>query len=168
MSNLSGLIEYVHPIDPTSLCGTVLDRILDMPGCDLLAVVKQGRPVGVIARGAVRAQNAGLRVSEVMTPALTVGAEMSVDELVKQVPKLMKASSPAEIQRLVRNALPGISLRHVPVPPSAIPVKLTRHYFALNQSGVLWEGIVKSQRASIFVPDEIAKPELELLIVMLD
>ena len=80
MSNLSGLIEYVHPIDPTSLCGTVLDRILDMPGCDLLAVVKQGRPVGVIARGAVRPQNAGLRVSEVMTPALTVGAEMSVDE----------------------------------------------------------------------------------------
>jgi hypothetical protein len=28
--------------------------------------------------------------------------------------------------------------------------------------------VVKAQRASIFVPDEIAKPELELLIVMLD
>jgi len=99
---------------------------------------------------------------------LSVGAQMSVDEVVKQVPKLMKASSPAEIQRLVRNALPGISLRHVPVPPSAIPVKLTRQYFALNQTGVIWDGVVKSQRASIFVPDEIAKPELELLIVMLD
>jgi CheY-like chemotaxis protein len=80
MSSLSGLIEYVHPIDPTSLCGTVLDRILDTPGCDLLAVVKQGRPVGIIARGAIRAQNAGLRASEIMSPALTVGAEMSVDE----------------------------------------------------------------------------------------
>ena len=80
MSSLSGLIEYVHPIDPTSLCGTVLDRFLDTPGCDLLAVVKQGRPVGVIARGAVRPQNAGLRVSEIMTPAISVGAETSVDE----------------------------------------------------------------------------------------
>jgi type VI secretion system protein ImpJ len=99
---------------------------------------------------------------------LSVGAQMTVDEVIKQVPKLMKASSPAEIQRLVRNALPGISLRHVPVPPSAIPVKLTRQYFSLNQSGVLWDGVVKAQRASIFVPDEIAKPELELLIVMLD
>jgi type VI secretion system protein ImpJ len=99
---------------------------------------------------------------------LSVGAQMSIDEVIKQVPKLMKISSPAEIQRLVRNALPGISLRHVPIPPSAIPVKLSRHYFVLNQSGVLWEGLVKSQKASVFVPDEIAKPELELLVVMLD
>ncbi len=80
MSNLSGLIEYAHPIDPTSLCGTVLDRFLDTPGCDLIAVVKQGRPVGVVARGAVRAANAGLRVSELMTPALTIGEGASLDE----------------------------------------------------------------------------------------
>jgi type VI secretion system protein ImpJ len=99
---------------------------------------------------------------------LSVGAQMGVDEVIKQVPKLMKVSSPAEIDRLVRNSLPGILLRHDPVPPAAIPVKLTRHYFALNQSGILWEGIVKAQAASVFVPNEIAKPELELLIVMLD
>jgi two-component system, sensor histidine kinase len=81
MSNLSGLIERAHPIDPTSLCGTVLDRFLDTPGCDLLAVVKQGRPVGTVARGAVRAQNAGLRVFEVMAPALTIGEGASLDEV---------------------------------------------------------------------------------------
>ena len=80
MSNLSGLIEYVHPIDPTSLCGTVLDRFLDTPGCDLFAVVKQGKAVGIVARGAVRAQNAGLRASDIMTSALTVGPETSVEE----------------------------------------------------------------------------------------
>ena len=38
----------------------------------------------------------------------------------------------------------------------------------LNQSGILWDGVVKSQRISIFSPDEIIKPELELLIVLLD
>jgi CheY-like chemotaxis protein len=80
MSNLSGLIEYAHPIDPTSLCGSVLDRFLDTPGCDLLAVVKQGRPVGIIARGAVRAQIAGLRAADIMAPALTVGEDASVEE----------------------------------------------------------------------------------------
>ena len=99
---------------------------------------------------------------------LSVGAQMGVDDLLKQVPRLMKVSPPAEIQRLVRNALPGISLRHTPVPPSAIPVRLERQYFALNQAGILWDGWVKSQKISIFVPDEIVKPELELLIVMLD
>jgi CheY-like chemotaxis protein len=80
MSNLTGLIEHAHPIDPTSLSGAALDRFLDTPGCDLLAVVKQGRPVGIVARGAVRAQNAGLRVSEVMSPALTIGEGASLDE----------------------------------------------------------------------------------------
>jgi len=99
---------------------------------------------------------------------LSAGAQMGVDDLLKQVPRLLKVSPPAEIHRLVRNALPGISLRHTPVPPSAIPVRLERQYFALNQAGILWEGVVKSQKISIFVPDEFAKPELDLLIVMLD
>src|SRR5581483_7886740 len=99
---------------------------------------------------------------------LSVGAQMGVDELLKQVPRLMKVSPPAEVSRLVRNALPGISLRHTPIPPAAIPVRLERQYFALNQAGILWDGILKSQKISIFVPEEIAKPELELLIVMLD
>lgn len=99
---------------------------------------------------------------------LSVGAQMGVEDVIKQVPRLFKASSPAEIHRLIRNALPGISLRHTPVPPSAVPVKLSRQYFALNQGGVLWDGVVKSQKISVFVSDEIVKPELELLVVMLD
>jgi type VI secretion system protein ImpJ len=99
---------------------------------------------------------------------LSVAAALGVDDLVKQAPKLIKASPPAEIHRLIRFALPGISLRHTPVPPAAIPVRLERQYFALNQSGILWDGIVKSQKISIFSPDEIPKPELELLIVLLD
>jgi type VI secretion system protein ImpJ len=97
---------------------------------------------------------------------LAAGAQMGMDDLIKQVPKLLKVSPPAEIHRLVRNALPGLTLRHTPVPPAAIPVKLERQYFALNQSGILWDGIVKSSQVAIFVPDEIQKPELELLIVL--
>jgi type VI secretion system protein ImpJ len=84
------------------------------------------------------------------------------------VPRQVKISSPAEIHRLVRNALPGVSLRHTPVPPAAVPVRLERQYFALNQGGILWDGIVKSQKVTIFVPEEIVKPELELLIVLMD
>ena len=97
---------------------------------------------------------------------LAAGAQMGMDDLIKQVPKLLKVSPSAEIHRLVRNALPGLTLRHTPVPPAAIPVKLDRQYFALNQSGILWDGIVKSSQVAIFVPDEIQKPELELLIVL--
>ncbi len=97
---------------------------------------------------------------------LSVSAAMGVDDVVKQVPKQVKVSPPAEVHRLVRNALPGVTLRHAPVPPGAIPVKLGKQYFSLNQSGILWDGIVKSQQVNIFVPEEFDKPELEMLIVL--
>jgi type VI secretion system protein ImpJ len=97
---------------------------------------------------------------------LSVSAAMGIDDIVKQVPKQVKISPPVEIVRLVRNALPGVTLRHAPVPPGAIPVKMGKQYFSLNQSGILWDGIVKTQSVSIFVPEEIDKPELELLIVL--
>ncbi len=97
---------------------------------------------------------------------LSVSAALGVDDVVKQVPKQLKVSPPAEVHRLIRNALPGLTLRHAPVPPGAIPVKLGKQYFSLNQSGILWDGIVKSQQLSIFVPDEFEKPELEMLIVL--
>jgi len=97
---------------------------------------------------------------------LSVGAKMGVDDVIKQVPRLIKVSPPAEVHRLIRNALPGVSLRHAPVPPSAVPVKLDRQYFGLGNSGILWDGIVKNHQLCVFVPDEIANPDLELLIVL--
>jgi type VI secretion system protein ImpJ len=96
---------------------------------------------------------------------LAVGAKMGIDDLIKQVPKLIKVSPPAELQRLVRNALPGITLRHLAVPPDGIPVKLDRQYFALNQSGILWEGLARAQQVSVFVPEDISNPDFDLLVV---
>ena len=80
MPSISRLIEYPDPIDPTSLCGAVLDRFLDHPEWDLMAVVESGRPRGLIARGAVRARDTERTAAEMMTGALTVGADTGVDE----------------------------------------------------------------------------------------
>lgn len=96
---------------------------------------------------------------------LSVGAQMDVDELIRQVPRLVKVSPPAELPRLVRNALPGITLRHLAVPPDGIPVKLDRQYFTLSQNGILWEGVTREQQVCVFVPEEIAMPAFELLCV---
>jgi predicted component of type VI protein secretion system len=43
------------------------------------------------------------------------------------------------------NALPGHALRHTPVPPTAIPMKLDNQYFSLNQGGLLWDAIMLSR-----------------------
>lgn len=97
---------------------------------------------------------------------LAVGAKMGVDDLIQQVSRRVKVAATADIQRLVTNALPGITLRHTPVPPSAIPMKLDNQYFQLNQSGPMWGSIVNSRTVSVFVPSEIPDAKMELFIVL--
>lgn len=97
---------------------------------------------------------------------LSVSAKVPVEELIAKLPRLGKISAPAEINRLVRNSLPGIFIRHMPAPPSSVPSKLDNEYFSLGQSGPLWEGIIQSRAISVFVPGEIAEAKMELLVVL--
>jgi len=97
---------------------------------------------------------------------LSVSANMAVDELIAKLPQLAKLSSPNDISRLVRNSLPGVVLRHLPSPPSAVPTKLDNQYFSLVQSGPLWDALAQARALSVFVPSEIADPKMELLVVL--
>ena len=96
---------------------------------------------------------------------LAVSAKMGVDDIIRKVPQLVKISSTDDIQHLIRNALPGLPLRHVPVPPAAIPIKLNNQYFVLNQGGELWNAMVLSRQVAVHAPGEIDEPKMELLIV---
>jgi type VI secretion system protein ImpJ len=97
---------------------------------------------------------------------LAVSSKMGIDDLIRKVPQLIKISSQDDIRRLVRNSLPGLTLRHTPVPPAAIPMKLDNQYFSLNQSGELWETIKLSRQIAVHAPGEILDPKMELLIVL--
>jgi len=95
-----------------------------------------------------------------------VSAETSEETIIQRVPQLVKACSATHIEHLVRQALPGIQLRHLSNPPSAIPVKLKYQYFALNQSGPAWEAVTRARNFAAFVPGEFPNPTLELLILL--
>jgi type VI secretion system protein ImpJ len=97
---------------------------------------------------------------------LAVSGKMGVDDIIRKVPQLVKVSSQDDIQRLIRNALPGLTLRHIPVPPAAIPIKLDNQYFALNQGGELWNAMMLSRQIAVHAPGEIVEPRMELLIVL--
>jgi type VI secretion system protein ImpJ len=97
---------------------------------------------------------------------LAVSAKMGVDDLIRKVPQLVKITSPDDIQRLIRNSLPGVTLRHTPVPPAAIPMKLDNQYFSLNQGGPLWDAIKLSRQIAVHAPGEIVEPRMEILIVL--
>jgi type VI secretion system protein ImpJ len=97
---------------------------------------------------------------------LAVSAKMGIDDLIRKAPQLMKVSAQDDIQRLVRNALPGLTLRHAPVPPAAIPLKLDNQYFSVNQGGPLWDAIVMSRQIAVHAPGEIVDAKMELVIVL--
>ena len=97
---------------------------------------------------------------------LSVSAKMGVDDLIKKVPQLVKISQQDGIQNLIQNSLPGLTLRHVQVPPAAIPMKLENQYFSVNQAGPLWDAIMLSRQIAVHAPGEIVDPRMEMLIVL--
>jgi type VI secretion system protein ImpJ len=97
---------------------------------------------------------------------LAVSSSIGREELPRRVPALLKVSSAAHIERLIRHGLRGVGLTHVPVPPGAVPVKLNSQYFALEMTGEDWNAIRMSRHLAVHVPADLPDPELELIILM--
>jgi type VI secretion system protein ImpJ len=97
---------------------------------------------------------------------LAIRAEMKQDELVRGVPRLLKVSSGDGIDRLVRQAVGGVGLQHLPTPPSSLPIKLNYHYFQLDRSGPHWEAIRTAHNLAVYVPSDFAEPQLELVVLL--
>ncbi len=97
---------------------------------------------------------------------LAISADMGEADLLKRVPQLVKLCSATHIETLIRQALPGIPMQHLPSPPGSIPIKLNYQYFSLNQSGVAWEAVQRARNFAAYVPGDILNPQLELIILL--
>ncbi len=97
---------------------------------------------------------------------LAISADLGEADLLKRVPQLVKLCSATHIETLIRQALPGMPMVHVPSPPGAIPIKLNYQYFALNQAGVAWEAVQRARNIAAYVPGDIPNPQLELIILL--
>lgn len=97
---------------------------------------------------------------------LAVRAGVGEAEVIRKTPALVKVCSANHIEHLVRHALPGVELTHVPNPPRSIPIKLDYQYFSLSQSGVAWEAIGRARNLAAYVPAELPDPRLELIILL--
>jgi type VI secretion system protein ImpJ len=97
---------------------------------------------------------------------LAVNAGVRPDEVIRNAPRLLKVSSSNQIQRLIRQALPGVSLRPLASPPSALPVKLDYQYFALDRTGEEWDAIARERNLAVYVPSDFPQPKLELVLIL--
>jgi type VI secretion system protein ImpJ len=96
---------------------------------------------------------------------LGLRAEGSDTTLVADVVKLVKVCSAKHIVRLVKEGIPGLTLRHLPAPPSTISPRVGHHYFLIAQTGPCWESTVKTGEVGIFVPEALTFADMELFVV---
>jgi type VI secretion system protein ImpJ len=96
---------------------------------------------------------------------LAVRSTIPVATLIAGVPRTVKIASRDHIDRVIGSALPGVTLTHVPTPPASIPTRVGFHYFSLESSGPIWEGIRSAKTLAVYVPDEIPEEKLELYAI---
>jgi type VI secretion system protein ImpJ len=97
---------------------------------------------------------------------LAVTVDQRASEVPTRVPHLVKVSAAAQLETLIRQALPGVQLTYVARPPSAVPVKLNHHYFLLQRPSNEWDAIARSRNIAAYVPSEFVNPQLELVVVL--
>jgi type VI secretion system protein ImpJ len=97
---------------------------------------------------------------------LAITSELKTDQLSKLTPSLAKIASSSQIQQVVNSAVAGVRIVRTPQGPSLIPLKLGYQYFQLETSGPYWQGIVKSRNLAVYVPGEIVKPSMEIVILL--
>jgi type VI secretion system protein ImpJ len=95
-----------------------------------------------------------------------IRSSMSESDLLRQAPRLVKVCSSKFVPELVKRALPGMNLTHLPVPPTAIRAEADMQYFSIDTSGPCWEHILQTRNVGIYIPGEIAKPEFEITIIV--
>lgn len=87
-------------------------------------------------------------------------------ELIARTPQLVKICSSKFVGELVRRAMAGLTLTHLPMPPTAIQAKIEAQYFGISKEGPFWDHIVQTKQVGIYVPGDIPDAELELLVVL--
>ena len=95
-----------------------------------------------------------------------ISSPLGEASLITNTSQLVKVCSARFVGELVKRALPGLTLTHLSVPPSAISPKVASQYFGVTKSGPCWDHIVETKEVGIYVPGDIPNAEVELLVVL--
>jgi type VI secretion system protein ImpJ len=97
---------------------------------------------------------------------LGIHSASSEANLIRRAPEIVKVCSHDWISKLVARALPGLILRYLQVPPSAISPKVEFQYFSIDKMGPCWNQVADTRQISVYVPDDLPSVELELVVVL--
>ena len=97
---------------------------------------------------------------------LGVRSSLGEADLINLTLRLIKVCSARFVPELVRRALPGMTLNHLPVPPSAIRAEADKQYFSLELSGPCWDHIQQTRRVGVYIPGELRDAEFDLNVIV--
>jgi type VI secretion system protein ImpJ len=97
---------------------------------------------------------------------LSVNASLPAFELIEQIPRLCKIGAPDDVEHIVNSALAGIALKPVQRVPSAIPVRLDNHYFALDAASPSHARMLAARACQVYLPASVPDAVLELYAVL--
>ena len=89
--------------------------------------------------------------------------DMTEEQIRNLVPQQLKIGSPSKLKEIVAAAMPGVRLYHTPRPPTTLPMKIGTLYFRLDDRGVFWEEIKKSQVVALHVPESLQGLKIQLV-----
>lgn len=97
---------------------------------------------------------------------LGIRSKVGEAELIAGTPRLAKICSKEFLPKLVSRALPGMTLTHIPTPPSAISPRVDSQYFSVDRAGPCWDHIVQTREVAVYIPGELPEPDVELMVVV--
>jgi type VI secretion system protein ImpJ len=97
---------------------------------------------------------------------LGIRSSVGESEQLRLVPRLVKVCSDRFVPELVKRALPGMTLTHLPVPPSALRASADMQYYAIDTAGACWQHILQTRSVGIYIPGEISAPEFTLTVIL--
>jgi len=96
----------------------------------------------------------------------SAASDIGEAELITGIPALVKVCSARFVPELVKRALPGLRLTHVATPPASLSPRITNQYFSIVRSGPCWDHLMETRRVGIYIPGDIPRPDLELLVLL--
>jgi type VI secretion system protein ImpJ len=93
---------------------------------------------------------------------LAVRAEMSAEDIRRNLPSQIKVGPVERIAELVNVALPGIPVRSLPVLPRQLPYRSGTIYFELDTKSPLWKQLDTSGAIAIHLAGNFPEIEMEL------
>lgn len=96
---------------------------------------------------------------------LSIMADVPAEKIAREIPIKTKITSVDRIDKLIAAAIRGINIKHLPAPPTEIPVQPGRQYFEYDKAGDHWAAIKSSRAMSIYVPPEFTGLKMELMAV---